>query len=909
MIKTSNILFIALILGSSLCVIKPIAPIRRASLLPNDYFYRELTQYYDFSDAKYPIQVTGAGGIANNQTDAYMHQHFSDFHFEELSWIKQLSNDTIIYCYDGRNLIKQTMEGEGKVFGPYEMVSFPAVDVVCTDVVEYSHRDYLYVGCIHRKNPKVGPRSLYILTWDLTQKKIIKTIEVNQDDGFEIKNRLQLAITRIESQANDQNDFLMLYDQGNTNQMVHRGNDQVRLFRNLEYGSLKYYKLLVVNTVDFAIVYDYMPYQSSVLIAGRIQGPKDQYISLAQCLIDLKNAAMNCNPNNHKTTTIKKGRVAFDLLGHLYQIDATRNSLVVAIVTGNFNDQDWSVRNIAYQMQDLDLFNDVEHMYIRSYTGNGYIGVINYGTLNGHDAGYTGISFTSGFSWKVEDVAAAEIGKSIVFGNVHQTEMHKVDSIGLMRPTHPYLLVPGISLFDQKNLVSIAASDQETLSPSSTSTTFTLINSIYDGLKIKDTFGNIVMKSGETKFVTVPVSAIVEGNGIHAEISSDGGVVTGKGVQGAQVSITWVPSHDHLDIQHYAFDGRKALVQTTSGKVYFYQCQRVTLLNHACHQYASYPLPELASPFQNFLSYKDTAWTWTCDASSCYVLVIQDDGDVSRITLSHDTKSVHYSNDPQDDLEMRLYASDGTSVKFWVGPRHEPGGLVLWYELTAENSGQDWFCPMQVIHCPDSVDVFEVLNDCAGRNQKILKYKISGAKPEYWEASRLDRLEAQPFFCPMGSEFIIGSQHSHAHEQLYSTGTKDGLEYYSIPAEITANGFFHISCLSRDRKVVVYAREEDQTLQATVIEGNRGEQQLLRYPVIIPGLNVFRGHGYPSFDGVLHWFQVDEDAHFFFVTFDTPKLELVARQVDQDTDVNIKIVFSNKERSQTMERKVTVTAA
>lgn len=908
MIKTSNILLIALIVGSSLCVIKPIAPIRRATLLQNDYFYRDLTQYYDFSDASYPIQVTGQGGIANNQTDAYMHYHFQEYRFEELSWIKQLSNDTIIYCYDGRNLIKQTMNGEGKVFGDHEMVTFPAADVVCTDVVEYKHRDYLYVGCIHRKTSQGQDKALFILTWDLIKKSIIKTIVVEQDDGFMIKNRLQLAITRIEDQTNDQNDFLMLYDQGNTNAMVHRGNDQVRLFRNLEYGSLKYYKLLIVNTVDFAIVYDYIPYQSSVLLSGRIQGPKDQYVSMAQCMIDLRNEAMNCNPNNHKTFTIKRGKVGFDLLNNLYQIDLDKKSLVVSIVTGSFSDQDWSIRNIAYQMRDLDLFDGEEHLYLRAYTGNGLIGVINYGTLNGHDAGYTGISFVSGFSWKTEGVAAAEIGKSIVFGNVEQTVRHQVDSVGLMRPLHPYLLVPGIALLNQKNLVSISASDQETISPSSTSTTFRLISSIYDGLQIRDTFGNIVIGSGQTKFVTVPVSAIVEGNAIHAEVSSEGGVVRGKGVQGVGVKITWLPSHDHLDIQHYAFDGRKALVQTTSGKVFFYSCDRITIEQHACHQYASYPLPEMAQRFKNFMTYKDTAFTWTCDSTSCYVLIIQDDGDVSRINLSHDTKSVFYSNDPEDDLEMRMYATDGVSVKFWVGPRHEPGGLILWYELTAENSGQDWFCPMQVTHCPDSVNVFEVLNDCEGRNQKILKYKISGARPEYWESSRLDRPEVSPYFCPMGSEFVIGTLHSVAHEHLYSTGTKDGLEYYSVPGDLTADGFYHISCLSRDRKVVIYARETDNSLKATVMMGNRGEQQLLRYPTIISGLNAHRAHGYPSFDGVLHWFQSEED-HFFFVTFDTPKLELVADHVTQDTEVTIKIVFSNEERTQTMERKVTVTAA
>lgn len=904
--RRTQILILTLILSATRCTIDPIAPLAKGSLLEGDYYYTELNNNFDFKKAKYPITIEGRGAIANNQTQSYVDKHFQIYQFDTLNWVKQLNNDTVVYCFDDRNLIVQDIDGEGKVFGAYHKIEFKAADIVCQDVVQYRHRNFIYVGCVSRNSGPTTPGNVWILTWNLATQNVTHVEITKQDDGFQIKNRLQMFITSIETtQENDQTDFLLVYDQGNTNAVTHRGNDNMRIYRNLEIGNIKFFKLLAVQALDFKIVYDYFPYQHTVILSGRLQGPTETIITLSQCTINTKSSTLECNNKKNKGTTVKSGKIGIDMSGNYFQIDIEAKSLYVATLSGPFTSSDWN-RNVIREMKNLDLITDLEHSYLRFYSGNGDVAVINYGTLSGVDWGFTGISFTSGLSWSSEGVAACNIGKSIVFGNTNQTQGHTDDVVSIMRPLQPYLLIPSRMLQPGKNLIAVEASDSESPSPATLSTIFTKVTSIFDGdLKIKDMFGDISIPGGQTTFVSVPSAAVEQGNALSAKITSDGGVVRGVGVAGVAVKIKWVPNHDHEDIEHYAFDGRKALVQTVSGKVYFYECDRVSLEAHTCHQYASYPLPETAQPFRDFLDYEDTAFTWTCDSKDCYVLVIQDDGDVSRVTLSHSTQSVYYSHDPHDPLQMRLYATDGQTVKFWTGPRHEPEGLVLWYELTQENAGQDWFCPIQVTHCPNSADVFEVLNNCDGYNQKILKYFIGGFKPEYIESSTVDKLLHNPFFCPMGEEFIIGSTQSFETNPVYSTTTHDDLSLFSIPSDLTGNNWRY-SCLSRDHRFVMYKYENGGTVQATVMIGNRGSSQLTRYPVIIPGLNVSIAHAYPSFDGILHWFESNGD-HLFFVTFDTPKLELTAQSVTQDTKVSVNIKFSNGKSTLDMKKDVTVT--
>lgn len=181
--------------------------------------------------------------------------------------------------------------------------------------------------------------------------------------------------------------------------------------------------------------------------------------------------------------------------------------------------------------------------------------------------------------------------------------------------------------------------------------------------------------------------------------------------------------------------------------------------------------------------------------------------------------------------------------------------MTLWYTVDQHNSYEDWFCPTRVYHCPDNDDVLEVLNDCQGQNQKILKYRIGDVSVTMMNKTNLDSLTQNPFFCPMGSEFIVGSTSSQSPHPVYSFGTHDDLNFWSIPKNLLGDSFWQYSCLTHMKRFVIYGFNKDGTLTASVLVGNRGSDQLKRYSNVIPGITATDAHAYEGIDdSVVHWF-------------------------------------------------------
>ncbi len=233
-------------------------------------------------------------------------------------------------------------------------------------------------------------------------------------------------------------------------------------------------------------------------------------------------------------------------------------------------------------------------------------------------------------------------------------------------------------------------------------------------------------------------------------------------------------------------------------------------------------------------------------------------------------------------------------VEIFRSSKYEPSGLSLWYTVDQEASREDWFCPTNVYHCPDNEDVLEILNDCGGYNQKILKYMIGDMKPTFLTSVNLDSLTQSPFFCPMGSEFIVGSPKSTKKYPLYSFGTHDDLNFWTVPPSLLGDSSWTFECLSHMRRFVTYGFNKDKTIDATVIIGNRGSEQLRRYSNVVKGIHANAASASEGMDGsVLHWFSTDKGP-LFFETYDKPILEITAAKVTQTKTVDVTFTFSNQ---------------
>lgn len=416
--KTIQLILVALLLAGAMSKITPRAPMKKHSLLKGDFLYKDLNEYFDLDEVTYPLMVSGNNAIANNQTDSYMHKHFQIYNFQKLDWVQQVNQDTLVFCYDNKNIVIQVMRGEGKAFGYHHKFSFPQADIVCHDTAHYEHRSFLYVGCVTRspKPPAVG--AVYILTWDYVAQKITHTEITNQDDGFVIRNRLGMFISEKSGSTGSPTPYLVVYDTGNTNAMTHRGNDMIRVYRNIQLGKLKFYKVLKVDDHEYDIVYNMFPYHQSIIISGRVNGPTSTIVTLAQCSLNFTKDVVTCS-DKLKATTVTEGMVGLDFTqNQYYEINTQTKTINIAELSGDFHSTNWN-RNVLHTMSDLDLMHS-ESAYVRLYTGNGILGTINYGSIGGGgDHGYTGISFESKLSWSVEGAVAANIGSSIVWGRSH----------------------------------------------------------------------------------------------------------------------------------------------------------------------------------------------------------------------------------------------------------------------------------------------------------------------------------------------------------------------------------------------------------------------------------------------------------------------------------------------------------
>jgi hypothetical protein len=288
-------------------------------------------------------------------------------------------------------------------------------------------------------------------------------------------------------------------------------------------------------------------------------------------------------------------------------------------------------------------------------------------------------------------------------------------------------------------------------------------------------------------------------------------------------------------------------------------------------------------------------------------IFVQKDGEVSTVSLGTGVRDMYASVDDTIPNWIRLIATVEGKVEIFRGPKYEPEGMTLWYTLNQRNSSEEWFCPTHTYHCPMNDDVLLVMNDCEGYNQKILKYKINDIKVNFINATNLDSLNKSPFFCPMGHEFIVGSTSSTHKHPLYSFGTSDDLNFWSVPPSLLGNNFWNYSCLTHMRKFVSYGFDKDGKITATTIIGNRGSEQLRRYSNIVSGIEASAAYAYEGFEGsVIHWF-VTSDGPLFYETYDKPILELDAPKVGRETEFDVTFTFSNQgDGKRTFTKKVTV---
>ena len=171
----------------------------------------------------------------------------------------------------------------------------------------------------------------------------------------------------------------------------------------------------------------------------------------------------------------------------------------------------------------------------------------------------------------------------------------------------------------------------------------------------------------------------------------------------------------------------------------------------------------------------------------------------------------------------------------------------------------------------------------------------------------LDALVQEPFVCPQGYEYVVGSTKSNDANPVYAITGRDDLNIFTIPSSLLGNRKWGYTCLTHMKSFVTYGFNEDGTVNASVILGNRGSEQMRRYPIAVEGLHATDAHAFEGFNNsVLHWFTTD-DGPVFYETYDRPIVQLESPKVLAPTDYIVTFTVTNKgDDKVTFKRKVTV---
>ena len=290
---------------TTLATIKPGPGFKRTVVYKQDSIFFPLDEVFDLSEAEYPMK-SHAGNVFFYDTP-FASMSLSSYDFKALNYAKTLSPTQVATVYDNSKVLIQNLGMNSKSFATemlYDLTE-EGVDLFCSDVVVNPMRPLIYVGCFPSESSK--DQDLRVHTIDYAKKKATHVIKIAQDDGFVVKNRLQLFIGTT-SQQSTQSSYMYLYDQGRSIDQKNVGNRQIRLLRNIEFGQVKAYKLLqLANIPALDAIYDYMPYKQGVVITVRTTETPVIY-SMIYCSVNKSFTNLDCK-TTVKYTAVTKGYI------------------------------------------------------------------------------------------------------------------------------------------------------------------------------------------------------------------------------------------------------------------------------------------------------------------------------------------------------------------------------------------------------------------------------------------------------------------------------------------------------------------------------------------------------------------------------------------------------------------------
>ncbi len=831
-----------------------------------------------------------------------MQKEFSNYGVEKLSLSKWVSHNIGVFVYDQHKIIIQIIDGNGKLLLKSLFYNANVLqNLYCTGFEYNAQRNYLYIGCFGMSGGQT-PGKLFIFTYDLHLEDVVSTVSLDQQDGWNIKNQLELRIFNAPQDSNEET-YLIAYDQGHGHARESRDNHNFRVFRNVMSRQLTYYYLggIEAHDHDHSILYDLWSYQGSIIATGRTE-ETHSIITLAQCKLDNASRKLFCG--HLIPTLVTEGYVAIQNESVLVTVDIPTRLITAYQLEGDYGSKGFETQ--IDQVINADLIDTQDH-WINGLTYSSYGGAINW-TQTGFAVEFA----TTIFNWRLNysDTLVGMFGfawnKSLILGD------SKTGYVQLQRNVLGELIVNPHQLNFGDNALKVTAKDKD--NEVSENATITLMKNINEKVEWNGIVDFQVLDNHKGVKMPIDGTSINSGNLLNiSAVSANPSVLSiDDAFYAKKINITWdaisKPSGNFL------FNGQASVIdqdiQGGSRSLIFSLCtQPWAGQDVSCKviQQIKLKKSELLGEKILFLS-KNLIVAYSTDPSA----------NTTTIYAANETtlyKQVH--NEVFNDIAG--YAGVTASMDYVAFSNSDhvgihsvnPNDITEWngvIHLNAEHFDELDFCPtevrsQQITHDKTKMGWFIILSNChSGKNysQEVFTWAVTASTPE--PRLPLSTLDNPKKICAFLPEIIV-----MASDRIYGVSLWDDYNYWSVPLDQLNVDIdqVHLHCDESLGHAVIVGHTEGSTEKTLVhLRGNSGMRQDRRYPHSKSGLEVDWIHTGNLFGGLLH---VGYDTEFgFYQSFLEPVVIMSSKTVTGDTDVNVTVTITNGTISKDTVSKVTV---
>ena len=699
--------------------------------------------------------------------------------------------------------------------------------LTCTGSAYNGKRGYIYIGCFDRNSTEMKPSSMFIFTWDLHQQKIVNEVSVAQTDGFRIVNRLELFLESFPQEGNDDQIYLLGYDQGHTLQKQTRLSNQARVFFNVESGKLEFDTLVKVTMKgeEYDIIYDMFPYQNTLILSGRVKSATS-ILTLAQCKLDLSDNEIVCNPK-YKGTPIVSGAVQVDGPNMRYnEIDIEEKTIKYYELEGEFSSSTWN-KKLLHEMKDLGMPKlDEDHLWVRGFHASQWGGVIYYGSTDHVDPGVTFLDWGNELSFYDGHQISTVYDRDYVLLGVHGASK----SMMLVRDEPLYLIEGGY--YSGYNHILLKAADED--GTVEVRATLNVLETVFDVINIRNNIGTIELESHGSQLFRFKEEDIISGNGLNVEIKSENpDILSAVGYTQAPVRITWA-DHKVQPVGDYMFSHDKVLLKTQHNSLMWGTCSELSVdpITVQCTAVASVSMSTGFYLGKKMLTAPELIMTYTTNVGS----------EISQVVFMNDTGAHHVYKFKGIIHDIGLMRTDffyyafvlfeNDRVEIWNLNLNDLTKFDKFLILSENTVGMEHFCPRAVSIPAGSRNEYDILSDCGFVGKNVHRMGLTYGVNHF--NVPLSMHQSVKGFCSFKEEVVVST-----YSEVFSISGGDTFNKWTVPMEDMDGGFsYEMHCLPTLDKVA-YTAHGTKGLSNTLIEQYKVEKTInqgRRFPVLIDGV-------------------------------------------------------------------------